>query len=432
MSKRLIIIQAAGLGHEFLAKAVGTNWQGLKFSPLQPVFPAVTCTAQATFRTASPPSAHGMVANGLFHRDLRRPLFWEQASSLVAGPRIWEAFRKRGKKVALLFWQQSLGESVDILLSPAPIHKHGGGMVQSVYSQPAGLYDALCAKLGNKFQLHRYWGPLASAKASDWIARATASLLSEPATAPDLCLTYLPALDYDLQRHGPDHPSAHRALEALLRQITIIRDAADRHGYDVIIFGDYAIGPVAEAVFPNRALHAAGLMQTRTISGMLYPDFNTSAAFAVVDHEVAHVYLKPGTQADTVRTALASLPGIADILDSTTRQSAGLDHPRSGDLVLVAKPGYWFAYPWWTSKKEAPDFAGHVDIHSKPGYDPCELFFGWPPISVSQNTSRIRGSHGRPGADRAAAWASTIPFPESPTSLEDLARLVQSHLGRLS
>lgn len=431
MNKKLVIIQAAGLGYDFIRKSQGTTWQGLEFSPIDCVFPAVTCTAQASFRTAAPAATHGMVANGLFHRDLRKPLLWEQSSALVTGSRIWETFRARGKKVALLFWQQSLGEPVDMLLSPAPVHKHGGGMVQSVYSQPAGLYDAVCKKLDKQFQLHRYWGPIASAASSEWIARATAAILDDQDSAPDLCLTYLPALDYDLQRHGPDHPAAKRALDALLKQITLIREAAGRNQYDVIVFGDYAIAPVSHAILPNVALHEAGLFRTRDVAGMLYPDFHTSAAFAMVDHEIAHVYLKDKASEPAVRTVLATLKGVAKLLGPDEQRAAGIAHPNCGDLVLVAEPGVWFAYPWWTTRKSAPDYAGHVDIHNKPGYDPCELFFGWPPISVSQDTTRIRGSHGRNGPGRMAAMASTIPFPDPPKSLLELAEKVHQYLDTI-
>lgn len=432
MSKRLVIIQVAGLGYNFLSESLGKTWNGLTFRPLKSVFPALTCTAQATFRTAAPISSHGMVANGQFHRELRRPLLWEQSSALVAGPRIWDSFRQRGKRVALLFWQQSLGETADIILSPAPIHKHGGGMVQSVYSQPAGLYESLCKSIHRPFPLHRYWGPLASPASSDWIARATALLLADPDSAPDLCLTYLPALDYDLQRHGPAHPSAKRALSALLDQVALIRDAAEKHGYDLMIFGDYAIGESNQAIFPNRALLQANLFQTRTVANMLYPDFHASQAFAMVDHEVAHVYLRDPTQLEATRLLLTSLEGIESVMDAKAQRTAGIDHPHGGDLLLVAKPGFWFAYPWWTDKKKAPDYASHVDIHNKPGYDPCELFFGWPPISVSQDTTRIKGSHGTCGLGRDAAWAATCQFAGTPSSLQELAHLVKHHLETIS
>jgi predicted AlkP superfamily pyrophosphatase or phosphodiesterase len=428
MSKKLVIIQVAGLGYDFLTESLGRKWKDLTFNPLKSGFPALTCTAQATFRTAAPVSSHGMVANGQFHRELRRPLLWEQSSALVSGPRIWDAFRQRGKRVALLFWQQSLGESADIILSPAPIHKHGGGLVQSVYSQPPGLYDSLCKSIKRSFPLHRYWGPLASPVSSDWIARATALLLADRAHAPDLCLTYLPVLDYDLQRHGPAHPSAKRSLSALLDQLALIRDAADKNGYDLILFGDYAIGPVSQAIFPNRALHQANLFKTRTVSGMHYPDFHASQAFAMVDHEIAHVTLRNTANIEETRMVLASLEGVETLMDARAQQAAGIAHPHAGELLLVAKPGFWFAYPWWTDKSHAPDYASHVDIHNKPGYDPCELFFGWPPISVSQDTRRIKGSHGTVGKGRDAAWAGTFQFAGAPDTLQDLAQLVKHHL----
>jgi predicted AlkP superfamily pyrophosphatase or phosphodiesterase len=426
MARRFLIIQAAGLGYDFLQRHHGARWRDLTFAPIESAFPALTCAVQAGFRTSTPVSAHGMPANGFFHRDLRRPLFWEQSSALVSGPRIWEAFRRRGKRVAVLFWQQSLGEDVDMLLSPAPIHKHGGGLVDSLYSQPASLYDDLRARVGAPFRLHRYWGPLASARSSDWIAHATAALLADARQAPDLCLTYLPALDYDLQRYGPDHPRAVTALDALLSQLGLLLKAATANGYETIVFGDYAIGSVNRPVFPNRMLKAQGLFQTRRVAGRLYPDFHASRAFAMVDHEIAHVYLQGGIAPEAVKATLTGAEGVGDILDSAAQEDTGLRHARSGDLVLVAKPGAWFAYPWWTAPAEAPDYAGHVDIHNKPGYDPCELFFGWPPPSVGRNPARIAGSHGRGGADRMAVWAATRPLPEQPATLLDLARGVRT------
>ena len=148
----------------------------------------------------------------------------------------------------------------------------------------------------------------------------------------------------------------------------------------------------------------------------------------MADHEIAHVYLRsPGERPET-RRIVAELEGIAEVLDSPEQHAAGIDHPHGGDLMLVAKPGFWFAYPWWTDRHQAPDFAGHVDIHNKPGYDPCELFFGWPPLSVSQDTSRIKGSHGALGAGRMTPWAATCPLPGTPASLLDLAALVKRHL----
>jgi predicted AlkP superfamily pyrophosphatase or phosphodiesterase len=216
--KKLLVIQVAALGHAFAARNGLRELAGMAARPLAPVFPALTCTAQATLRTGLPPAGHGMVANGFFDATLRRALIWEQSSALVAGPRVWDAFRARGGSVALAFFQQSLGEQVDQLVSPAPIHTHGGGMIMGCYSRPADFASRLARHAGRPFRLHQYWGPLASAKSSDWIADAVAGLLAAP-DAPDLCLAYLPGLDYDLQRFGPDHAKAARAAAAVRREL---------------------------------------------------------------------------------------------------------------------------------------------------------------------------------------------------------------------
>jgi predicted AlkP superfamily pyrophosphatase or phosphodiesterase len=423
MNKKLLIVQVAALGYDLLRRHHGLSWEGLDVKAAHSIFPALTCPVQASFRTATPPAVHGMVANGVFDRTLMKPLFWEQSARLVQGPRIWQNLRQAGKKVAMLFWQQSLGEDVDILLSPAPIHKHHGGMIQDCYAKPDGLYASLRTQIGRPFDLMRYWGPLAGNKASDWIAQATTKVLNDPTLAPDLCMTYLPLLDYDLQRYGPESPQAKRAVAQALDQLALLKHTADRCQYDLLVFGDYAIAPCCNgALYPNRVLKEAGLLSTRTIRTMQYPDFYTSKAFAMVDHEIAHVYVQ--AEAAKVRAVFEQMPGIDQVLQGGAMGQAGLNSSRTGDLVLVAKPGYWLAYPWWTERREAPDYAGHVDIHNKPGYDPCELFWGWPPGTVSQNPDRLRGSHGRTGKDRQIAWCSTCIEGEQAT-LVDLAKTVQ-------
>jgi len=427
-SHKLLVIEVAGLGYDLLATHGRVEWHGLRFRPAEPVFPALTCTAQATFRTAAPPAVHGMIANGLYHRELHKPLFWEQSADLVAGRRIWESFRARGGRVAMLFWQQALGESADILLSPAPIHRHGGGMVESCYSKPPELCERLARQVRRPFRLRDYWGPLASHKSSDWIARATAALLRDPDAAPDLCLTYLPALDYDLQRWGPDHPRTRAALAALDEELALLLKAAAEQEYEIVVFGDYALGPVRKVVLPNQALREAGYFTVREVGGRLYPDFHVSRAFALVDHQIAHVFVRAEADLAGVRAALEKVPHNGCILDRCAQANCGLNHPRSGELVLVADADAWYAYPWWADHRQAPDYAAHVDIHNKPGYDPCELFFGWPPWRIGQNPQRIRGSHGRADATRRIAWAATLPWEQQPTTLQALAAAVQGWL----
>jgi len=419
MSRRVLVIQVAGLGYDFFVQQHGgASWRGLTVSPAETVFPALTCPVQGSFRTALPPAEHGMVFNGSWSRTLRRPAFWEQSSALVRGRRIWESLRAAGSTAGMLFWQQSLGEDVDVILSPAPIHKHHGGMVDDVYARPAGLYDEICRGVGKRFRLRTYWGPLASAGSSRWIAAATAELVRSGA-APDLLFTYLPHLDYALLRHGPSSGQAAGAFAEMTAILAALVDAVQHEGYNVVIFGDYAFADARRPLYPNRLLAERGLLATRNVRGRLYPDLHASQAFAVVDHEAAHVYC-----ADPEHTAglFRSMDGIAEV----QTEGALVACPEAGELVLVAEAGAWFAYPWWHARREQPDYATHVDIHNKPGFDPCELFFGWPPPGVSTNPRRVGGAHGRVGEGRAVAWASTLQFPHAPTSLIELADAIRN------
>ena len=388
----------------------------LSFRPISPGPLSLTCPAQATLRTALPPSRHGIVASGWFHRDLARPHFWEQSAALVRGRRIWENARSAGQTVGMCFWQQSLGESVDLVISPKPIHKHHGGIVMDCYTRPEPLYADLCCDLRRRFDLYHYWGPIASAKVGRWISAATLRILARP-DAPDHLFVYLPSLDYDLQRHGPDSPQAAAALTETLSQIEPLIAAAKAQGRKWLVTGDYAIEPVTGedgAVFPNRILRNSGLFHTRETAHMLYPDFFTSRAFAIVDHQIAHVHVPDPANLPRVRELFSSEPGIDQILDRAAQTELDLYVPeRSGDLLLIAAPGRWFAYPWWTDPRQAPDYANQMDIHNKPGFDPCELFFGFPPPHTSQKTQKIRGTHGRSGPGHEIATAGL--FPEAPS-----------------
>ena len=312
---------------------------------------------------------------------------------------------------------------MDLILSPKPVHKHGGGMIQDCYGLPADLYPGLMASIGRPFNLMNYWGPLTSRRSSEWIVAALREVLSRPDIAPDLLFGYIPHLDYDLQKFGPDSVQAKRALSVTMGYLREVSHFAGERGYETLFVGDYAMGPVTNgAVFPNRLLREAGLFRTHSVRGRAYPDFYASPALVMVDHEVAHVFFQDLKQEAMVREVFSACPEIAQILGLDEQKAVGIACKNSGDLVLVAAPGYWFAYPWWEQRTEAPDYASHVDIHNKPGFDPCELFWGWPPMSASQNTNRIRGSHGSVRSDRRVAWGGSCQFAEQPQSFLELAR----------
>ena len=431
LPRRILIVQVAALGYEFLREnQASCRIAGLSFKPLQSIFPAVTCSIQASFRTASYPKKHGMVGNGFFSREWHRVYFWEQSSDLYHGSRIWRKFRENGGRVGQFFWQQSLGQDSDMILSPAPIHKHSGGMIQDCFSEPSHLYTEIKEELGRPFNLIHYWGPLASRKGSEWIVDASSAVMQRP-DAPELLLTYLPHLDYELQKSGPASSKSKAVFQTLTTLLERLLTQAFDCGYHVLLFGDYAISMVHEAIFPNRILLEAGLMKAREIKGRSYPNLHTSPAFAVVDHQIAHVICNDDKTTASAKAAFTRILGIEAIFDKTKQARKKIDHPRSGELILLAEPGYWFAYPWWTDSRMAPDFSSHIDIHNKPGYDPCELFFSGLPLWISQDTRKINGSHGRIGKGLEVAYASNLPMDFEFETIVDLAGALRDILHRM-
>ena len=403
-----LVVMAAGLGWEWLKRRRAVRLDDMAFRSAKGVFPAVTCVAQAVLRTAAEVRENGMSSNGVFMRELRRPSFWEQSSALVSGPRIWDKERASGGTVGLYFFQQSLGEGVDSVFSPAPIHKHGGGMVMASYTMPETAGELA------EFPLFRYWGPFASPKVGRKCIASFKGMVA--AHDVDTAFLYLPTLDYDLQRYGPDSRQARSSLRELARQLRKLKRFAAESGAGFTVIGDYGITPVTEAPsFPNFALRKAGLFKVRMVGNAAYPDFNCSRAFAMCDHQIAHVYVRdPGDVAEVAK--IFSSSGEYERVE--IRDSQDWAAGSAGEILLVSREGSWCAYPWWTDRREAPDWASHVDIHNKPGYDPCELFLErWYLPRTSQDHSRIKGTHGR---ECEIAWASTVPHVGG-ESLRELA-----------
>ena len=338
---------------------------------LEPVLPAVTCSVQSTFLTGRTPAEHGIVGNGWYFRDLGEIHLWRQHNRLVQGEKLWETIRRHvpGYTVANVCWWYAMGASTDWTVTPRPIYYADGKKAPDCYTRPTELHDELIAELGD-FPLFQYWGPTASIRSTEWIVAATRRLMPRA----DLTLAYLPHLDYDLQRFGPDAPEARRAARDVDATLAPLLDDAARLGARVVVLSEYGITPADTPVDVNRALRAAGLLEVYTQDGMEYLDPWASRAFAVADHQVAHVYVTDAADLERARSVCADLPGVAEVLDAAGKAEAGLDHDRAGELVLVAEPTAWFTYYYWADDERAPDFARGVDIHRKPGYDPAELF----------------------------------------------------------
>ncbi|GIE74746.1 alkaline phosphatase family protein [Actinoplanes philippinensis] len=363
---KLVVLDVVGLTPRLLEhmprlRAIGPA------ARLDPVLPAVTCSVQATLLTGETPAGHGIVGNGWYFRDLGEVFLWRQHNALVGGEKIWQAARRSdpGYTVANICWWYAMGADVNWTVTPRPIYHADGRKDPDCYTDPPELHDDLTAALGT-FPLFSYWGPGAGLASSRWICEAAVRVMA--AHDPDLTLVYVPHLDYDLQRYGPDDPRAAAAAAELDAVLGPLLDAATARGATIVALSEYGITPVRRPVDVNRLLREHGLLRVYTQAGMEYLDPWTSRAFAVADHQVAHVYVRDQADVPKVAALLADLDGVAEVHD-------GLGHERSGELVLVAEPDAWFTYYYWLDDDRAPDFARLVDIHRKPGYDPAELFF---------------------------------------------------------
>ncbi len=380
------------------------------------VLPAVTCTVQATYLTGSYPAEHGIVGNGWYFRDECEVKFWRQSNQLVQRPKIWEAARTIDPEFtcANLFWWYNMYSSVDYAVTPRPMYPADGRKIPDIYTQPADLRPMLQTALG-QFPLFEFWGPNTSIRSTEWIANA--AKLVEHRYHPTLTLIYLPHLDYCLQRHGPDPNQVAADVQALDAVCGDLIDFYEAQGAHIIILSEYGITAVSRPVHLNRRLREHGFVAVREELGRELLDAGASTAFAVADHQLAHVYVNDRSRIGDVRALLEQTEGVAEVLDDAGKRTAHLDHPRSGELIAIAAPDAWFTYYYWLDERRAPDFARTVDIHRKPGYDPVELFLDpqlrYPNVKVGLtllkkqlgfrslldiiplDAALVRGSHGR-------------------------------------
>ncbi len=374
--KKTAVINVVGLTRGLLGLHTPflSEWgEGAATASIDPVLPAVTCSAQATYLTGAPPTEHGIVANGWYFRDECEVKFWRQSNRLVQAPKVWEAARQRDASFtcANMFWWYNMYSSVDYSVTPRPMYPADGLKLPDVYSHPSSLRHTLQNELG-AFPLFQFWGPATTIKASEWIANATRRVVEQ--YDPTLTLVYLPHLDYNLQRVGPDHPDVDRDLEeidAVCRDLITFLESRDTR---VIVLSEYGINAVSRPISLNRLFRKEGFIAIRDERGLELLDAGASKVFAVADHQLAHVYVQDAGLLAAVKSLLEAIPGVAYVLDEGGKKEYGLDHPRSGELVAVAEPDAWFTYYYWLDDDKAPDFARTVDIHRKPGYDPVELF----------------------------------------------------------
>jgi predicted AlkP superfamily pyrophosphatase or phosphodiesterase len=454
----LLLINAVGLTPRLLPLAprlhalAKANWQ----VALRDVLPAVTCTAQATILTGESASRHGIVGNGWLFRDTGEVRFWQQSNRLIQAEPLYATARKRAAergqafRSAKLFWWFNQGASVDFSVTPKPHYGIDGSKVFGITGTPDGLSDRLERELGS-FPFHTFWGPMAGLPSTEWIAQCAATVLRSE--RPDLTLVYLPHLDYDPQRFGPAGCDMTQLLKELDNACDPLLDAARATGTTVWVLSEYGHCTVSRPVYLNRALREAGLLSVRRGPFGEQLDTFASRAFAVCDHQLAHVYVIDGADVPRVRDLLRGLGGVGEVYEADRRNEIGLAHERSGELVVLSEPDAWFAYPFWLDDRFAPDYARTVAIHHKPGYDPCELFLNpklhFPKLYIARkllqkklgfrmrldvvplDASIVRGSHGLVARDPADGplVIGSGERPSNPLAMIEVKELVLRELG---
>lgn len=383
--QKTVVIDIVGLSKNligehtpFLSKYIASR----KLKLIKPMLPAVTTAVQSTYLTGEWPNKHGIVGNGWYDHTESEIKFWKQSNHWVLSEKIWERAKKEDPSFTCsqIFWWYNMYSTADYSVTPRPNYLADGRKMPDCYSEPAELRDELQKELGT-FPLFQFWGPGANIKSTQWIADA--SIYTDKKYDPTLTLIYLPHLDYCLQKFGPDNSLAAKEFIEIDKVVEQLVNYYQSKEAKIILLSEYGISPVHTPIHCNRILRNENLLQIRIERGLELLDAGASKAFAVADHQIAHIYIKDPLLIPQIKALFEKHPGIEMVLDKQAQEAYHLNHQRSGELVLVAAEGHWFTYYFWLDDLLAPDYARVVDIHKKPGYDPVEMFM----------TSKLRAAY---------------------------------------
>lgn len=450
-TSRLAVINIVGLSRSL----IGTSTPHLNrfiegnggCQSFTPAFPAVTCTAQSAVTTGLTVDHHGIVANGWYDRESAEVRFWKQSNHIVHGEKLWHKLRSTipDFTCAKLFWWYNMHADVDFSITPRPLYPADGRKVFDIHTQPMGLRETIKSALGD-FPFPSFWGPAAGIASSEWIANAAKWI--ETHHSPTLNLVYLPHLDYALQKDGPNAANIPREVAAIDTVAGDLIAHYQSRGVHVIVMSEYGISPVSRPIHLNRQFREKGWLSIKDELGRDTLDPGGSRAFAIADHQIAHIYINDPTIRDQVHEQVATTPGVAEIRNPP----CGIGGTRAGDLIAVAESNAWFTYCFWQNDAQAPDYARTIDIHRKPGYDPCELFVD-PAIPMPQfkiakfllkkklglralleiiplDSTLVRGSHGRddvPDAEKPVVIGTAMPVHQA----TDLHQAILAHFGNI-
>jgi predicted AlkP superfamily pyrophosphatase or phosphodiesterase len=373
--KKTVVINVVGLTKRLIGEHtpfIKSFLEKGQSAYIKPVLPAVTCSAQSTYLTGKWPSEHGIVGNGWYFKDECEVKFWRQSNHLVQQPKIWDALKAKDASFTCAnhFWWYNMYSTADYSITPRPNYLADGRKIPDIYSQPAELRDKMQASLGT-FPLFEFWGPKTTINSSQWIANA--AIQTDELHNPTLTLIYLPHLDYNLQRHGLDFNIISKDLREIDGVVKQLVQHYEKSNSNIILLSEYGITNVNRPIHLNRVLRKNGYLSVRVERGLELLDAGVSDAFAVADHQIAHIYIKNKAHLAEIKRMIAQQEGVEQVLSGDEIDAEHLQHERCGDLVVVADKDSWFTYYFWLDNAKAPDYAHMVDIHKKPGYDPVEM-----------------------------------------------------------
>ncbi len=406
MNDRVVLLSIPGLRPQDVDAMPNLSRLAVDRTSLGPSFPCVTCPVQANMTTGVLPSEHGVIANGFYYRDKQEVEMWTAWNDCILAPQIWDTLHEKrpGTTSAVWFPMHSKGAGADYICTPAPIHNPDGSESLWCYTRPEELYGELRDELGH-FPLQHFWGPAANIKSSAWIIDS--AIIAAQRFQPHFFYIYITHLDYAAQKLGPDSPAAIAALAELDQALGRLIDGVTA-AYSAeplwLVASEYVITPVNHVSYPNRVLREAGLLTVKEAEGGgEVIDFAASAAWALVDHQFSHVFVRDAAD-DVIHQVVKRFTGregFADVVAGPDRKRYDLDHARSGEVILISPPDSWQAYYYWLDDANAPGFARTVDIHRKPGYDPVEMHFDAATRSIPLDATLVKGSHGAPARQQS-------------------------------
>ena len=430
--RRVSVLNVVGLTQSVLREMPRLKaWsESREVQSFKPAFPAVTCTAQSSYLTGKSVGEHGIVGNGWYDREAAEVKFLKQSNNLVKGEKLWENL---GIKCAKMFWWYNMYSSAEFAATPRPLYPADGRKAFDIHTQPMAMREEIKADLGD-FPFPSFWGPNAGIPSSKWIAESAKWI--EKKEKPDLNLVYLPHLDYGLQKFGPGAPEMAAEYEAIDQVTCDLIEELEAAGVEVLVLSEYGISKVSKAIHLNRVFREKGWIQVKDELGLETLDCGGCQAFAVADHQVAHIYVNDSVIEKEVRRVVLATDGVEEIREGSDLWPEGIGRERGGDFVAVSEADAWFTYYFWDDDAKAPDYARCIDIHRKPGYDPVELFLD-PEIKfpvakiggfllkkklglrglmdvIPLDANLVKGSHGR----------DQVPEDEQPVVIGDRASQV--------